>query len=134
MNLTDLYNFHIFPTDAKVKFTVVPPRLLYIPVNGTAKLKWEYTVNSVNKHSPTWDLYLPNGSSTQLAYENTNNRSWRISDSCPLNLRGRIKIEPPATLVISQVTSADSGIYGCSLVLNTGELLTNTSQLIVFGK
>ncbi|XP_031572397.1 neurotrimin-like [Actinia tenebrosa] len=122
--------------DAAVQFTVVAPKVFYIPVNGTAKFNWDYTVtdrvNELKDHSPTWDLYLPNGSSTQLAYENTNNRSWRLSDSCPLNLRARIKIELPATLVISQVTLEDTGIYGCSLVLNTGAPLTNTSHLIVF--
>lgn len=56
------------------------------------------------------------------------------SSTCPASLRNRLKKESSATLIISKVTLADSGTYGCSLDLAYGEPLVDKVKLIVTGK
>lgn len=100
------------------------------------RLGWDYIVNggrniAFSVYSPTWSL-SQDGADIELASENkAQNWAWGISESCPADLRGRIRKELVATLVISKATEMDSGYYSCSLMMVSGKPVVSTVQVIV---
>jgi hypothetical protein len=123
-----------------VEFTKVPPREVYVYSGTTVKLEWEYSITGDKKkafarYSPTWNLYDEEGEMAELASEDMyNSWKWMVSATCPASLRGRISKQSSANLIITKVTTADSGTYGCTLELASGDPLTDKVQLIVTGK
>lgn len=114
--------------------------MVYAYVGETVRLEWLYSIdggrdNAFGRYSPTWSIYYSDSEYAELASEDKNNGwKWSISDRCPASLRGRLTKESDATLVISEVTIADSSIYGCSLVMVSGQPVISKVQLIVRGK
>ena len=90
--------------------------------------------------SPVW-YYRYNKDNTQRETIAFNNGflGWKFqisNHSCPPRLirpTVRVSRESNATLVITNVTMADSGIYGCTLALKFGNDITNEVELIVTG-
>jgi hypothetical protein len=114
--------------------------VLYVLKGKTARFVWDYTVGNREtdfaSSSPTWHYRYQNTTQIQIAYEYKwrNPRwKWTIASSCPESLRYRVSKESSATLVIADVTTADNGIYGCSLLFRTGNFITHQVQLIVTG-
>ncbi|XP_048588340.1 uncharacterized protein LOC5512415 isoform X2 [Nematostella vectensis] len=120
-----------------VRFTKVPERIVRLKSGQTVTLVWDYTYEGDKKdafgpYSPTWNLYYGDGESVQLAYEEKSaNWKWAVAYTCPEGLRTRISKAEKAALVIANLTTADSGQYGCSLMLATGAPLVDRMQLIV---
>jgi hypothetical protein len=106
---------------------------------GTAKFVWDYHVDNRNlefsSQSPTWSFYTTSGMELVIALEDKfEGWKWKINvGTCPARLLNptRVSKESTATLVITNVTTDDNGIYGCSLMLSTP--ITSTAQLIVTG-
>jgi hypothetical protein len=121
-------------------FTKVPPSVLYVNPGITARLVWDYNVTNKDitfaAYSPTW--FYRNTTQMQIAYEykwSNPKWKWTIASTCPDTLRYRISKESTATLVISNVTTADNGIYQCTLALSSPTITTATQvRLIVTGK
>jgi hypothetical protein len=79
-------------------------------------------------------LYYSNGASLELSSEDKNNEwQWSVSPTCPASYEGRISKEAQATLVITSVTVADGGTYGCSLVMASGPPVVSKVQLMILG-
>lgn len=120
-------------------FTKTPESVVYVTAGSDARLEWVYRVdggrkNAFSTYSPTWSLYQKE-EDVEIASENkTANWTWSVSGTCPESLRGRLKKESLATLVISKVTQADTGFYTCSLIMMSGEPVVSRIQLIVQGK
>jgi hypothetical protein len=112
-----------------------------VPSGGTAKLIWEYHVNDKIKDfgddgsSPIWYFEIPRN--LIAADDGLNGWKWAINiRTCPPRLLNptRVSKESTATLVITNVSTADNGIYGCALVLKGGSQIDSTTRLIVIGK
>lgn len=85
-------------------------------------------------NSPRWDYY---GDIILSIASEDSNYGWQWilhKDSCPKRLINRVSKESIATLVIANVTTDDSGVYGCSLVLRMSSALTKKAKLIVTSK
>jgi hypothetical protein len=120
------------------RFTQFPPSVLYVQIGQTARFVWSYTVDSKNTEfslsSPRWDFYDSNNIRSEIGFDRAlSGWKWTISSHCPTRLLTRVSKESNATLVISSVTTADNGTYGCSLVLFTLPAITSKVQLIVTG-
>ncbi|XP_028516687.1 receptor-type tyrosine-protein phosphatase F [Exaiptasia diaphana] len=137
-----LYGFTVIQlADAAVRFTRVPADKLYVVKGQTARFTWDYHVDNINtefdSRSPRW--YFHNNSSLLIGYGDLfDGRKFKIyPNTCPPRLLTptvRVSVEVKATLVITDVTMADSGTYGCRLVLSSGSLSsmpTNEAKLIV---
>jgi hypothetical protein len=106
---------------------------------GTARFVWDYTVdNRIEEFdvlSPKWSFYNANDLDLDIGQENVfEHREWFINTAtCPARLLNPVRVskESTATLVIYNVTSADSGTYGCSLVLATRRAIISKVQLVV---
>jgi hypothetical protein len=109
---------------------------------GTARFVWNYTVDNRTEEflfsSPRWSFYDVNDTIVDIGYENYfNNWQWNINlDTCPPRLLNptRVRKESTATLVISNVTTADSGTYEFVLLLKTSSPIRSKVQLIVTSK
>jgi hypothetical protein len=104
---------------------------------------WDYHVDNKDTefdiNSPKWNYYNSQGVAINIASEDMFKRwKWVIHRAtCPPRLLNptRVSKESVATLVISNVTSADNGTYECSLVLlRTSSPITSRIELIVSGK
>jgi hypothetical protein len=121
------------------RFTEVPPSVLYVSIGGTARFVWDYTVDNrtyvFDAYSPTCSFYNANNIDFLIGQENVFNKwKWVINiATCPARLLNPVRVskESTATLVIYSVTSADSGTYGCTLVLTTARLIISKVQLVV---
>ncbi|XP_028516690.1 uncharacterized protein LOC114575621 [Exaiptasia diaphana] len=127
-------------SDAAVRFTKQPGSKLYVLKGHTAKFTWDYHVDNINiefdSQSPRW--YYHNDSYV-IGYGDAF-LNWKFiidTSTCPARLLTptiRVSVEGKATLVITNVTLADSGTYGCRLVLSSGlpiSMPTSQAQLIV---
>jgi hypothetical protein len=100
---------------------------------------WDYTVDNrieeFDASSPRWLFYIANGTDYLIVHENVFSKwKWFINIvTCPARLLNPVRVskESTATLVIYDVTSADSGTYGCTLVLTTKRPITSKVQLVV---
>lgn len=98
---------------------------MYASKGNTVRLVWEYHVDDRNKefdiNSPKWNFYTKQGDAMNIASEDMfQNWKWVIHrGTCPPRLLNPTRVfkESLATLVIKNVTAADSGEYGCRLVL-----------------
>ncbi|XP_031573635.1 uncharacterized protein LOC116307504 [Actinia tenebrosa] len=123
------------------RFTRVPPKLLRMRAGKSAKLVWDYHVVAKEKEfsdiSPIWSHYTSNHGNQRIAFEHRYQGTWvwAISSECPARLLHptRVRKEATATLVISNVTNADSGVYECSLMLKTGLAIVSKVKLVVTG-
>ena len=97
---------------------------MFVQEGRDAKLVWTYSVTNKNEldkdAAVTWSTYIP-----QLDLSNPLNRKALILEKrdgtrknildIPSYLIGRIRIEDPATLVISKVKTTDDNYYECTL-------------------
>ena len=106
--------------------TEVPPAYedVYVTEGSDAKLVWTYSVTSRNElrlnNAVRWSTYIP-----QLDTSNPSNKKGLIVENrggirqnlgtIPSYLTGRVSIENPATLVISNVKTTDDNFYQCRL-------------------
>ncbi|XP_031555029.1 uncharacterized protein LOC116291935 [Actinia tenebrosa] len=126
-------------TQGAARFTINPPSVSYVSVGKTIKLVWDYSVDSKREefgvYSPKWIFYADNGSEFIIAQENVFNQGqWNIQKAtCPARLLNPVRVskESTATLVIHNVTLADSGTYGCVLMLAARSPITNKVKLVV---
>jgi len=132
--------FFFFTADAAARFTQVPSNKLYVLKGETARFVWDYHVDNINEFdssSPSWSFYDPNAKRIGYEYKFAGWK-WTIdTNTCPLRLRSptvRVSKQSTATLVITGVTTADNGTYGCTLVLvNPKPAVISKAQLIVTG-
>ncbi|XP_031550983.1 titin-like isoform X2 [Actinia tenebrosa] len=126
--------------ETAVRFTHHPPSVLYVQTGQSARFVWDYTVDNrsveFGLNSPEWRFYDSQNRRSVIGSENgTNGWQWAIDYSqCPTRLlipTVRISKESTATLVISNVTTADNGVYACTLVLSAGSSIVSKVQLIV---
>jgi len=129
--------------DSSAYFTQVPPSKMYVVEGGTARFVWDYHVDDRDKEfdffSPKWLYYAGNGAATTIGGEvKPLNWTFIITMSCPSRLRRpvlRVNKESNATLVITNVTMADSGLYGCVLLLSSSMARPFSKvELVVTGK
>ena len=124
------------------RFTKHPEDTLYVVKGQTARFTWDYHVDNINSEfdsqSPRWYF---NSFFSMIGYGNAYD-SWKFSIAritCPARLRTptlRVSVEGKATLVITNVSLADSGTYICRLYLASGlssSMPTSQAQLIVTG-
>ena len=132
----------ILLSESAVRFTHYPPSVLHVQTGQTAGFVWDYTVGNRNTefgfNSPEWGFYDSQNRRSVIGSEDgLKGWKWTIDYSkCParlLNPTVRVSKESTATLVISNVTTADSGVYGCTLVLTTAAPLTSKVRLFVTG-
>ena len=120
-------HFTSFP-ECAVSFTQptkVPPAYkdVYVQEGSDAKLVWTYSVGSTDElqlnRAVRWSTFIP-----QLTSDGANNRGLIVErrdgtrqnlGTIPPYLTGRISIEDPATLVISNVKTTDDNFYQCVL-------------------
>ncbi|XP_020912639.1 neogenin isoform X1 [Exaiptasia diaphana] len=120
--------------DAAARFTKHPEEKLYIVKGQTAKLTWDYQVDNIDKEfdsqSPRW--YFHNYSYMIGYGDGFDGWKFKISlKTCPLRLLTptvRVSAEGRATLVITNVTRADSGTYVCTLFLLSGSISSMPSS------
>ena len=123
----------------KARIIKAPSSPLYVASGGTAKFFWDYTVENKSEEfqffSPTWKYYYANGAAVDIGHDHfLENWKWKISfDTCPYRLLNPIRVskENNATLIISNVTIADSGLYEMALMMKTFQPLTSKVQLVV---
>lgn len=119
----------------------MPPDVQNIHIGDTATFGWDYMVNDRNREimfrSPRWSFYTSSGVEKVIAEEESSEEflSLVISKSCPARLVNPLRVfkTGSATLVINNATVADTGTYGCTLVLSNGSSITRKTQLIVIG-
>jgi hypothetical protein len=121
-------------------FTREPPSVLYVSSGGTATFVWDYYVSNrtteFDPFSPVWSFYNKSGDKAVMGLDNAfNGWSFVLQKNCPSRLLNptRVSKESTATLVISNVTTADNGIYECSLLLTSGSPIKCKVQLVVTG-
>jgi hypothetical protein len=92
-------------------------------------------IEEFDAFSPGWSFYNANDTDFLIGQENLFSKwKWFINiATCPARLLNPVRVskELTATLVIYNVTSADSGTYGCSLVLKTRRAIISKVQLVV---
>jgi hypothetical protein len=121
------------------RFSEVPPSVLYVSSGGTARFVWDYTVDNRTEEfdafSPKWSFYNANDVDLHIGQESVYLKwKWLINiKTCPARLLNPVRVSKAstATLVIYNVTSADSGTYGCTLVLTTRRPIISKVQLVV---
>ena len=119
--------------------TKVPPAYedVYIQEGGDAKLMWNYSVTNRNElheqRAVIWSTFIP-----QLTLDASNRKGLIVEKrdgtrqnlgTIPPYLTGRISIEDPATLVISNVKTTDDNFYQCLLTI-TSLVAPTVSRLI----
>ena len=86
-------------------------------------------------YSQTWNYYADDGKAFLIAHESIfKNWEWSINPAtCPARLLNPVRVskESTATLVIHNVTLADSGTYGCILVFKKRSPITSKVKLVV---
>ncbi|XP_028518373.1 uncharacterized protein LOC114576269 [Exaiptasia diaphana] len=135
---------HVQSSDAVANFTKVPNETLYLANGKTARFTWDFHVDNIKKEldsgSPRWYFYA-NSTTYWIGYGDAfNGRKFTIdTNTCParfLRPTVRVSVEGKATLVIKNLTLADSGTYGCILFLAKGPdrlMPTSHVKLIVTG-
>ena len=109
--------------------TKVPPAYedVYIQEGRDAKLVWTYSVTNRNElnlnRAVTWSTYIPRhdtmpSNKKGLIVERRDGTRQNLR-AIPSYLTGRISIEDPATLVISNVKTTDDNFYQCLLTKAT---------------
>ena len=125
-----------------IRFTRVPPSVINVGVGDTFTFTWEYTVGNGKVESmgrwPRWSFYTSGGMEQVIAEQESFSPgwiSWMISKSCPDRLLNPVRVFKwgSAYLTIYNITIADNGIYGCTLRLSNGTLITSKVHLIVTG-
>lgn len=104
-------------------------------------MRWTYSFqdkqNEFAAFSPIW-FYEDNQGNRKNIGHDSGQMGWNfriINSSCPPRLLSptvRVSRKEQATLVIKDLITHDSGVYGCTLALNF-EDITRTAQLIVTG-
>ncbi|XP_031560198.1 hemolin-like, partial [Actinia tenebrosa] len=124
----------------KARIIQAPPNPLYVVSGATARFVWDYTVDNRKEEfqlsSPTWNYNHVNETPVVIGYDHVLiDWRWTISNgTCPTRLlypTTRVSRESNATLVISNATTADSGIYGMILLLKTLPPIARKIQLFV---
>ena len=121
--------------------TKVPPAYedVYVQEGRDAKLVWTYSVGSRDElnqqRAVVWYITDPSDVSNvkELIVEKRD-RARQNSLTIPLYLTGRISIEDPATLVISNVKTTDENFYQCELKTSSLEYRRRTIRLTVISK
>jgi hypothetical protein len=91
--------------------------------------------NEFEVNSPRWDFYGSDGPRSIASEDSGHGWTWTThKDTCPKRLLNRVRKESTATLVITNVTTDDNGVYGCSLVLKISSAVTSKVKLIVTSK
>ena len=104
---------------------MVPPAYedVYVQEGSDTKLVWTYSVTNRNELNPnravTWSTYIPRhdtmpSNKKGLIVERRDGTRQNLR-AIPSYLTGRIGIEDPATLVISNVKTTDDNYYECTL-------------------
>jgi hypothetical protein len=128
-------------SDKAARFTKVPPSPLFVTRGKTARFEWDYTYDNRNiefqPQSLVWGYIDQNNEWAIIAAEKKS-QAWTVvinETTCPARLLNptRVNVESPATLVISNVTQADNGLYGCSLRLESERPIDSKVRLIVTG-
>lgn len=137
-----LIHYTYLLSDKMARFTKVPPSKLFVAKGKAARFEWEYTYDNRNiefhPESHVWAYINQNNQWVTIATEKRD-QSWSTvinTTTCPARLLNplRVSIKQPATLVISNVTEADNGKYGCRLRLQREFPINSTSILIVTGE
>lgn len=125
----------------KADFTGTPSNPYYVFNQGTARLNWTYRysaqkrIEALKVVSPVWFF----NSESVLIGQDNGYVGWVFqinNNSCPQRLLSptiRVSRKDQATLVIEKVTLNDSGVYGCTLLLEDESKKTRTVKLIVTG-
>ena len=121
--------------------TKVPPAYedVYVQEGRDAKLVWTYSVGSRDElnlqRAVVWYITDPSDVSNvkELIVEKRD-RARQNSLTIPSYLTGRIGIEDPATLVISNVKTTDENFYQCELKTSSLEYRRRTIRLTVISK
>ena len=126
MNLNFVYIPVYFISECTVSFTQptkVPPAYIdvYVQEGRDAKLVWTYTYDNRNElelnRAVDWYTFIPQltmdiSNREQLIVEKRDETRINLP-TIPSYLTGRISIEDPSTLVISNVKTTDDNFYEC---------------------
>jgi hypothetical protein len=119
-------------------FTREPPSVLYVSSGGTARFVWDYYVSNrtteFDPFSPVWSFYNKSGDKAVIGLDNAfNGWSFVLQKTCPPRLLNptRVSKESTAILVITNATTADSGLYECRLFLTRSSPVKSRVHLVV---
>ena len=125
---------------------MIPPAYedVYVQEGRDAKLVWTYSVTNRNEldefGAVTWSTFIPqldtSPSNMKGLVVEKRDRTRRNLVTIPSYLTGRISIEDPATLVISNVNTTDDNFYQCVLSKATliNPLVSSWIRLTVISK
>ena len=112
-------------------FTRIPDDPTYVVKGDNATLVWDYSVDDrqVELKGIVWSVTDEAGISTILVIETkSGNRS--SPSNIPQAYKGRVFIKETATLVIQNVTLADSSTFSCSLRAESVPSAVDTEAVI----
>ena len=118
---------------------------VYVQEGRDAKLVWTYSVTNRNElhlnRAVRWETYIPKfdrsrGENIKGIINEKRDRTREILRTIPSYLTGRVSIEDPATLVISNVKTTDDNFYECRLstIFLQNSEVSRTIKLTVISK
>lgn len=117
--------------------------MVNVSAGETVRLIWNYTVDNRQREfqseSPWWSYWVPGTENEFIIGNDDRYANWNFvikKFSCPsrfVNPVLRVSRDLPATLVITNVTMADTGIYMCRLLLKAGNPISSSVHLVVSG-
>lgn len=133
-----MYFFYSQLPESALAFTRTPNDPTYAVKGSNASLVWEYSVDDRQKELQgiIWSVNdKGTGNPIFLVLENkSGDKSYAAG--IPVAYKGRVSIEPQATLVIQGVTLDDNNVFTCNVKAEAvpGALsIVNAVQLIVTG-